>query len=143
MSCIFCLFCCSFYNFFFINFIYHHTFCSICDPNGTNRCEDLGDGIHYNCVCNDKYSGIYCSTFQDACQSVPCRNGAQCNIESNSGGMSFNCMCATGWTGIICDVAINECASNPCSYSGYKSVGPARRNLVIFKKSISQTKINF
>ena len=99
----------------------NHFLCFTCDPNGTKNCEDVGDGIHYNCICNDKYSGIYCTTFQDACQSIPCRNGAQCIIQSNSGGMDFSCMCATGWTGLICDVPINECASNPCFYEEFGS----------------------
>ena len=88
---------------------------SACDPNGTKHCEEVGDGVNFLCVCEDRYSGTYCSEFFDACDSTPCRNGAACSPTGEKGaGQGYECSCATGWSGVDCGQDIDECSSNPC-----------------------------
>ncbi|XP_033733395.1 delta-like protein 4 [Pecten maximus] len=63
---------------------------SYCSPSGT-------------LVCVPGFTGRYCDTDIDDCQSNPCINGGTCRDGNNS----FTCMCPQGRAGPLCNVAVS------------------------------------
>lgn len=80
-----------------------------CLNNGT--CRVLPGSNSNDCVCAPGYTGEYCETDINECNSNPCENGGHCVDSRNS----YNCLCGhTGYEGVNCELNINECLENPC-----------------------------
>jgi hypothetical protein len=67
------------------------------------------------CTCAPGYTGSFCQTDINECQSSPCQNGGSC-VQSSPA--SFSCNCAAGYTGTLCETDIAECDSMPCQNGG-------------------------
>ncbi|XP_078585634.1 von Willebrand factor D and EGF domain-containing protein-like [Branchiostoma floridae x Branchiostoma japonicum] len=64
---------------------------------------------HYDCHCENGFTGSQCETDIDECQSSPCQNNGICIDQANS----FICNCPFGFTGDDCGL-VDACAPNPC-----------------------------
>ncbi|XP_030847137.1 putative defense protein Hdd11-like [Strongylocentrotus purpuratus] len=68
---------------------------NLCGANG--NCESLvGGGI--NCICEEGYTGILCTT--GPCDSGPCDNGGTCTY--SAGDTTFTCSCSFPFGGATC-----------------------------------------
>ena len=68
-------------------------------------------------MCLKVYIGETCETYQDKCQSSPCKNNALCFQAENSRG--FECKCFPPFSGDDCGLFLNPCAeSNLCGSNG-------------------------
>ncbi|XP_021927336.1 basement membrane-specific heparan sulfate proteoglycan core protein isoform X6 [Zootermopsis nevadensis] len=83
----------------------HYVTSSPCDRNpclngGTCRLTDSSG--HYNCTCQEGFSGQHCEMETDLCAALhPCHNGGQCVGTPNS----YKCRCPTGYGGTNCEQA--------------------------------------
>ncbi|XP_078571571.1 uncharacterized protein LOC144859155 [Branchiostoma floridae x Branchiostoma japonicum] len=76
-----------------------------CIPDVT---KPRGQGF-YTCECPG-YTGQYCETEIDECESSPCTNGTCIDLLNG-----FNCTCDAGSTGPNCDISIDDlCALGAC-----------------------------
>lgn len=75
-------------------------------------CEDIGNS--HRCHCMDGYSGSYCQTEINECDSAPCQNGATCRDLVGS----YSCQCAKGFQGQNCELNVDDCRPNPCQNGG-------------------------
>uniref|UniRef100_A0A8R1INQ2 EGF-like domain-containing protein n=1 Tax=Caenorhabditis japonica TaxID=281687 RepID=A0A8R1INQ2_CAEJA len=106
----------------------------IAEPNVTdtclskNPCKNNGTCIfvwkkdtHY-CKCPPGFHGNNCEKVveYDPCSSLPCHNGATCQMKFNDDDMdespTFECFCAAGFGGPKCDE--RPCETNPCLNNG-------------------------
>lgn len=78
--------------------------------NGT--CENIGNS--HRCHCQRGYTGSYCQTEINECDSSPCRNGGICR--NLIGG--YKCICEKGFQGQNCELNIDDCKPNPCQNGG-------------------------
>ena len=70
----------------------------------------------YTCLCGTNYSGKYCETSINQCNSSFCLNNGICIVDS-----TFNqplCLCQYGYTGKNCQQSINFCSNSPCLNGG-------------------------
>ncbi|XP_020629148.1 von Willebrand factor D and EGF domain-containing protein-like isoform X2 [Orbicella faveolata] len=84
---------------------------NVCPCNNNGRCiprTPRGRGF-YDCSCSPGFTGQYCSTEIDECESYPCLRG-QCIDQVNN----YTCVCDLGFEGRNCDVDIDYCQSSPC-----------------------------
>ena len=65
--------------------------------------EEVGGGVV--CVCDGGYTGEFCATDVDYCDSNPCENGGTCQEQQEG----FNCVCDAAWTGDTCGVGEFPC----------------------------------
>lgn len=78
--------------------------------NGT--CENFGNS--HRCHCKKGYTGSYCQTDINECDSLPCMNGGICR--DLIGG--YRCLCSNGFEGHNCELNIDDCSPNPCQNGG-------------------------
>lgn len=78
--------------------------------NGT--CENIGNS--HRCHCIDGYTGSYCQTEINECDSSPCQNDAKCKDLIGS----YQCQCAKGFQGQNCELNVDDCQPNPCQNGG-------------------------
>uniref|UniRef100_A0A1X7UPV7 Uncharacterized protein n=1 Tax=Amphimedon queenslandica TaxID=400682 RepID=A0A1X7UPV7_AMPQE len=87
---------------------------SDCPLDNLTQCENNGF-CHRNtssCSCITGYTGTYCETELNECDSNPCNNGT-CVDKIGS----FSCNCFPGYTGQQCEEVIDMCQPQPC-YNG-------------------------
>jgi hypothetical protein len=78
-----------------------------CEPNGVDecasdpcvhgRCVDQTNG--FVCQCPPGYTGTFCETEIDECESNPCQNGGECIDQVDA----YLCICPEGYTGDNCE----------------------------------------
>lgn len=68
-------------------------------------CQNIPNGIGYNCYCTLGYTGALCETQITQCTLSSCKNGATC-IERPP--TSYACMCLSGYTGFDCSIIIDQ-----------------------------------
>lgn len=78
--------------------------------NGT--CETIGNS--HRCHCKEGYTGSYCQTEINECDSDPCQNGAKCKDLIGS----YSCECPKGFQGQNCELNVDDCQPNPCQNGG-------------------------
>lgn len=67
------------------------------------------------CDCKEGYSGRYCETNINECESVPCQNNGSCTDLI----ADFECDCiGTGFIGKLCEIDIDECLTENISCGG-------------------------
>jgi hypothetical protein len=84
---------------------------SVCKNNGT--CVDLDVGLEYRCECPIGYTGEYCETEINECESNPCLNNGQCLDRIGS----YQCVCQIGYNGTNCEIESPGCKEK-CSSEG-------------------------
>lgn len=91
------------------------------------------------CTCVAGYSGVFCQTDVNECESSPCTDGTLCvdvvngyyctycvSSPCQNGGTcvtlrplpDYTCTCAAGYSGPVCQTSIDECESSPCQNGG-------------------------
>lgn len=68
----------------------------------------------FSCQCQQGFTGTFCQTNINECQSSPCLNSGACL----DGLARYTCQCPLGFTGTRCEVNGNECVSQPCLNGG-------------------------
>ena len=79
-----------------------------CDPSGTLECVDLDN--RFECNCRDGYTGEFCETNVNDCESSPCRNGGECQDRVGD----YECICPKGWDGKNCEEDEKSCRETTC-----------------------------
>lgn len=91
----------------------------------------FGHDLNFTCQCPNGFSGMFCETESNECNSNPCFNGATCLDELNG----YSCLCRPGYSGLHCDMQETQCKfrfllnsqlkctcflgeSNPCQNNG-------------------------
>ncbi|CAF1011257.1 unnamed protein product [Adineta steineri] len=63
------------------------------------ECKNGGKCNSGHCICDPAYEGTNCENKKNPCDSIPCKNGAQCNPN----GLDYTCDCSgTGYQGTYC-----------------------------------------
>jgi len=73
-----------------------------------------GGSCHMNqgelCTCPPHFTGRFCETEINECESNPCVNGGDCELDDQG----YHCNCPIGFSGVHCETDISPCASSPC-----------------------------
>lgn len=69
-----------------------------------------GPGLDFTCDCAPGWSGQFCDTEINECESGPCQNGGVC-IDKVA---TYACACTMGFTGTNCEEEILKCDHSPC-----------------------------
>lgn len=69
-----------------------------------------GEGLSFTCNCTEGWTGIYCQSDIDECESSPCQNGGICINKL----ASYDCACPTGFTGNNCEQVLHYCPNSTC-----------------------------
>ncbi|XP_030621050.1 protein jagged-1b [Chanos chanos] len=86
--------------------------CDIRNSSCQGLCLNGGHCEDSTCMCLSGFSGKYCQSVVNACDSAPCLHGGQCMEQQEGSGMS--CNCPLGYTGTFCEVVVDLCNPNPC-----------------------------
>lgn len=96
-----------------------HVTSSMCVYTGNGeRCHNGGEciegkGLEFTCNCAAGWTGVYCDSEIDECESSPCQNGAVC-VDKLA---HYLCACPTGYTGVNCEEEVMVCDDSPCANS--------------------------
>ncbi|KAG0433549.1 hypothetical protein HPB47_019805, partial [Ixodes persulcatus] len=62
------------------------------------------------CYCPAGFTGQFCETDMNECDSMPCYNGGTC-LDHPQG---YTCKCAPGYSGLQCQLEKSDCLNNTC-----------------------------
>jgi len=86
----------------------------VCDTDPCQNGATCLDNAPVLCRCPVRFTGRFCESDINECESNPCLNGGQCDLDESG----YSCRCSLGYTGVNCETDVTACASMPCLNGG-------------------------